>query len=61
MPNQKLPDISHHCRRKSGWALILTPEGVNIIAEEGHGAMCNEAQSSMAYTDLQYSEAVLIL
>lgn len=38
--------------------LILTPEGVNIIAEEGHSVYVQRgAGAPMAYTDLQYSEA----
>lgn len=38
--------------------LILTPEGVSIIAEEGHSVYVQRgAGAPMSYSDLQYSEA----
>jgi alanine dehydrogenase len=38
--------------------LALTPEGVEIIAEEGHSVYVQRgAGTSMSYSDLQYSEA----
>ncbi len=38
--------------------LVLTPEGVSIITEEGHSVYVQRgAGAPMAYTDLQYSEA----
>lgn len=42
--------------------LALTPEGVSLVAEEGHTVMVERgAGLPMSYTDLQYSEAGAVI